>query len=808
MLWATTILPEVEPYGSLFFLHHYKGVTKFVGDGGFLGGAGKKFIYEDSTGQQYLFKPGISKNGLEEPFRAYVQQAVSDLGEKIFGEDHVPVKVVPGPDGKLGTLQKIIPDVQGTLRGKNLEYLTSEQRKRIQQEHVLDWLVGNFDSHGGNFVVDKQGHVWAVDREQAYRYINDKDSARMSLDYHPNGVYHEDPPIYNELYKLHSEGKIALNFQDVLPALKQVEGISDAEFTKILTPYADALYGKGSASAARLLKQALDRKHNLRTEYENFYSKLQTVKAGKLTPFAFADSAPHAPGYVPDMMLSVDEAKKLDKKSLNAIAKAKKIPNWTLMKKDEIAQAIGDPSTAQAMAAQAKARAAAAKKAKNVASQATNSDQDVLFSEGMAKLKPGIINTSIPVDANIVEGQEARAMQYSVDGIMKTRVTMKITSDFHAKIDAALSGLSGAAIKTREFYRNDGSVPNQLNGVSSRKPPFSTGKCNEVVVDGVRILWTNKQTSYWAMRGRLDFIVDTDSGPAAEKKIQAALQKLKLEALTAPRTEEDKNVLKMSRVLWQIDPKANDSLKSADRTEANLRKMLAHYGITQKELDDVKWEEVSPGHHTYVWHGRSKEYEKSGAQYIFSGVRGDDDEQRANIVNMFNPDNPGYIALTSRIDAGIWGNDSSPSSDIEYGGGDNVFCRLVTENAIKQGGRYGASFAGDSYRLIWDTSLLERTDWYAYHGDNYGVANNSTYDNRPGALDFVKGEQSSPQSDNELMFRNGVSTSSVRCITCDNPIKKLFLVDAFQAQGIDEVNGVPIDDFIVVQPNFQKEPWK
>ena len=25
---GNNILPEVEPYGSLFFLHHYKGITK------------------------------------------------------------------------------------------------------------------------------------------------------------------------------------------------------------------------------------------------------------------------------------------------------------------------------------------------------------------------------------------------------------------------------------------------------------------------------------------------------------------------------------------------------------------------------------------------------------------------------------------------------------------------------------------------------------------------------------------------------------------------------------------------------------
>ncbi|MBC2724508.1 hypothetical protein [Desulfosporosinus sp.] len=98
-------------------------------------------------------------------------------------------------------MQPLIPGVIGNLKDINWRRLTTEQIQDIQREHVLDWVVGNFDSHAGNFILIERLQVLGVDKEQAFRYMNDQNSHKMSLEFHPNEQYGEWEPIYNDIYK-------------------------------------------------------------------------------------------------------------------------------------------------------------------------------------------------------------------------------------------------------------------------------------------------------------------------------------------------------------------------------------------------------------------------------------------------------------------------------------------------------------------------------------------------------------------------------------------------------------------------------
>src|SRR5690606_14962237 len=141
-------------------------------------------------------KPAVAKSGGKpEPFRAYVQEAVSQVQARVLGEQFVvPIKAVE-VEGRFGTIQPLL-DVKGDLKKIPLADLTPDQLRMIQQEHVIDWLVGNFDSHPGNHIVLADGRIIGIDKEQAFRYIADPKSWRVSTTYHPNAVYGEAPPIH------------------------------------------------------------------------------------------------------------------------------------------------------------------------------------------------------------------------------------------------------------------------------------------------------------------------------------------------------------------------------------------------------------------------------------------------------------------------------------------------------------------------------------------------------------------------------------------------------------------------------------
>lgn len=244
---------------------------KNMGDGSHLGGAGKKDIYSDNYGRQYIFKPSVSKSGNKELFRAFVQQVVSKIASRILNYgDHVPVHIDTTSDGMVGSVQPLIPGVIGNLKDINWRTLTPEQIQNIQREHVLDWAVGNFDSHAGNFILVERGQVLGVDKEQAFRYTNDTNSLRMSIDYHPNDQYGEWEPIYNDIYRDYAEAKIDLDIGIIDGPLLRLESIPDDEYKHILEPYVKYLNLTDS-----FYQLALVRKNNARVEFQCFFEWLQ-----------------------------------------------------------------------------------------------------------------------------------------------------------------------------------------------------------------------------------------------------------------------------------------------------------------------------------------------------------------------------------------------------------------------------------------------------------------------------------------------------------------------------------------------------
>ena len=53
--------------------------------------------------------------------------------------------------------------------------------------------------------------------------------------------------------------------------------------------------------------------------------------------------------------------------------------------------------------------------------------------------------------------------------------------------------------------------------------------------------------------------------------------------------------------------------------------------------------------------------------------------------------------------------------------------------------------------------------------------------------------------DNEINFRNGISSKMFTGINCDDDYKRDKLLHALRAAGINEVNGVPIEKFVKVK---------
>lgn len=786
------VVPKSEVPDSI------KGL-KNLGSGAHLGGAGEKYIYQDKKGNKFLFKPAVSKAGAVEPFRAYVQMGCSELAKRIFDPgDFIEIKAMFDEKGRLGTLQKLLPDVEGDF--KKLDWhstVATGQIKMIQQEHVLDWVVGNFDSHAGNFILTAGGKIFGIDKEQAFRYLNDPKSRHMSLDYHPNAVYGEQEPIYNTVYREFAEGKIDLDLQAVLPTLKRLEAISDQEYREIFRPYAEALHGQGSKKTEELLNKIVARKQVVREEYRRFFTSLLKQRDPAFKGiFKFADEmtatqAAQAP--ISASTLTEQELKKLTVKSLKVIAKDKQIKYFQSMTKDELVQALAHPELAEQLSERAKlrwkeySRAGAREKAKEPAKP-----QDVIQDFDMVPDTP--FGMAVTKDADKLANLQLNIRRMAIDNKIGFQVQMRVTEPYYQQVEESLK---------RQFKAKGGNFQYYRGGVFDKGLGCYRAKSSQAHrIPGALVAKGNGFEIYYGAPGRaglsyegyLEIRVWNANGEQAAKKFQEILDDLGLSEIKHDPTEEVEKALRLRRLrlLWQHAPKEASRIP-VGATSAELAELCRKAGIDPKRADRLVKKEVFPGYWTYVEPGISEEYRKAGAEYLWAGVGTDP----RTVMLILGGDTPGMLSTFSRMQNGIIGRGGSEEADIRSGGADQGYVRLATRRNL--GKSYERHYKGQGYRLLFDVKELERTDWYAYNADNFGTTDPRTFHNRLSAIDHIKEVDDYYSFGNEIMFRKGISMENLIGITCDSMYQKDRLIEVLQEAGINKIKGIPLDDFIQVK---------
>ncbi|MEW6104751.1 MAG: hypothetical protein AB1563_00060 [Bacillota bacterium] len=760
---------------------------RYVGSGAYLGGAGEKHIYEDASGNKYIFKPAVSKSGVPEPFRAYVQEAASQIAARLYEPgEFVEIKAMT-LRGRLGAVQPLLTGVKGDLKSIKWQSLGADAWKQIQREHVLDWAIGNFDSHAGNFIYLEGGRVLGIDKEQAFRYLYDPKSWRMSLNYHPNAVYGEQEPLYNALYRAFAQNKIDLDLQAVLPVLQRLERIPDDEYRAIFRPYAEALKGKGAA-AEDLLDRVVKRKHEVRECYREFFTKLLKMRDPHFKgTFKFLDemtaqnlrAAPLAA-----KVLSKAELQAMDVASLKKLAKAQKIPYYYYLTKAELVEVLSNPDqlTAVTVAARdrARTRLRAARGARQVSAPTAG---DVLEDLGRATAR----GVSVRKDKDVLEGQQLNLRRIADDGRPGFELTCKITAEYHADVEDALRRL-GARRGEVAFYSGR---------LGARHFSFTRSR-SEIVGRGLVVGLPDAEVVFAndpyqrALHGQLVIRVYGSDGVQGAARLKRVFKDLGLEVLASDPTPEDDRLLRLARLAWQHAPQEELRTRQRGRSASTLENILLSRGIDASRVAKLVEREVWPGYRALVDEGASKHYKALGAEYLFAGV-----DDAKSVVRILSPDSPGLMSTCERYRFGIFKGGASPESDLVKGGADSAFTRLVPRNA--RGKRmFRESYKGGGYRLIIDAAELDRTDWYAYGHDAFGKVYDD-FERRLAAEEFVKRLNREYRPNNEVMFRKGVRKESIIGITCDSHYMRDTLLQEFRRAGIMEVNGQKIEDFIKVQ---------
>lgn len=765
-----------------------------------LGGTGEIKKCVDASGKEWLFKPAEDKGGhTSAPFRAYIQEAASRLQQVI--DPDTAVKVGTGAiGGRFGAFQELV-DTQASNTAMKLQNAldTADDTMRatlekmapqLQREHVTDWLLGNFDAHGGNFVTRSDGTIIGIDKEQAFKYMGDSASHKMSLSYHPNATYGEHPPIYNGFFEAFAKRRIDINPQDSLPFIKRVEAIPDDKYREMFREYAEALHGKGKKAEA-LLDDIVTRKQELRETYRNFYSDLLTVRSGKKTKFVFADEAGAAPKTpLAAKTFSKEALKKMNKADLMQIAKQKSIAYYNNMNKGQLVEAIADPVQAKEMSRQVKERLDAAKKtraeAKRKKAKKTGSAiptiEDVL--QDFSVIPKNRRGMAVRADAGSIESQVLTARFEQQGANQYYTFWGKLTDGDFLRLYAPMKK-AGSKNIWMEFWEADNQAAYFYDTSVIAGLPDLPGQIYKAP-QGTLELVDAKKSDVRAMMGYFRIrIPATKDAPA---RLKALLHDVDADWMLEAPTTAAEQALKVNKALWQHETSmmGNDiAIMSKAEKDAALRR----HGINQKRIDKMHQEEVWPGYSTYIDDEQAEEAVKGGVKYVWSGVNSAD-----SVVAIIK--SGGLASTKERMISGNFVAGASSYDDMCSGGADGVFTRLGVEVSRE---KFGYSFCGKGYRIEINPHVLGRMDWYSYSGDEYGSTKDGTFQKRRSLERMVKEEKKHYNVNNEIIFREGISSDKFIGINCDTESKRQELLDTFRREGITEVNGVPVEKFVKVK---------
>lgn len=198
--------------------------------------------------------------------------------------------------------------------------------------------------------------------------------------------------------------------------------------------------------------------------------------------------------------------------------------------------------------------------------------------------------------------------------------------------------------------------------------------------------------------------------------------------------------------------------------------------------------EVFSGYSTYVEDGKHEEYL---AKY-------GEDVRAVHMLNSMSVDSvyrvltTGLMSTTERFSRGVVKNGISSVLDIDSGGADNVFTRIMNAEQRSK---------IQNHAVVLKPEIFDRTDWYAYNVDSYGSTNEAHFAGRLAPEEIFRrtmGDLEHYSADNEQMFRTGIGVDYIEAIEVDE-LDRDELLEGLYQKGLFEVNGRPIEEVIVAR---------
>lgn len=252
--------------------------------------------------------------------------------------------------------------------------------------------------------------------------------------------------------------------------------------------------------------------------------------------------------------------------------------------------------------------------------------------------------------------------------------------------------------------------------------------------------------------------------------------------------EEALQAHKRSKILAYVDRQGgNEVTKLADRNPEAVAKIwdkaVKRNPLLAEIEADAVLKEVATGHTALYSERLAKHLKDAGITHLSHHSGGGEEVLEQMFIHK-----GGLLSSRERYQRGLIFRGMSTSTDFETGGADSVFLRLQTS-------RGSASGSGLNFDIAHEE--LGRMDAYFFNQDRYGRSGPGARSGRKTAMEMAELAQTRQLSgNNEIMLQRQVAPQSIRRVTTDSGTRSRIL-GKFKAAGIEEINGIPIEDFVV-----------
>ena len=756
-------------------------------------------------------------------------------------------------NGRTGSIQKWRTDLRDDFDFRNIlpQDLTTIELEQIQREHVVDWLIANHDGHSKQFIRSRDGRVHGIDKGQAFKFLGQD---KLSLDYHPNGVCGEEEPFYNKVFRAAKEGKVRVDPNATLRYIHEVEKIADEDYLGLLRPYAEGRFAKDPAGLRHFYDLALERKHNLRRDFEAYYADVLgehgfrfdklTAATGKKKLLSSAEEA------------LVEEARKLgwqgktlpfdsgDVEDQNALIftetfKGKKRTAIKMKIRPDTDRRIDELLRKYV-------QTTAGEKGQPL-------NEDSFFETVLDAVKnvnfhvgDGKYNRT-KIDKALRLRKKLEAMQKSADPKVKEmadhylkwvkeieesvdwdRATNGVFEQYLPKLDAQKPKekppfkVERGKVTHAKRKIGSGTISVEADDVDNRTLFNHNSRMQDghqytvTFEDGTRVRYRPwSDTNLYAQRGELEMILDGDTTPGRVEAMLEKLEQLGIDTRVATAENAEQMYLEKLAYIRKTDKSADyKRLQKSldDRNATTPERVQALRGYWQKEFgvqDITQLSGYNPlgeyqagfldrdakgGYrHQFRFDITEEDLEKQmkGYSLVHDLTNG---ESMSGFIDSIMENNGAMVSTVEKMRMGVAPGGMSPVADMQTGGASYFFTRIKKQPA-----------SDASPALYFKKQMLRRMDAISYDHDAYGkVIDDYVQRNRGTGVDDWK--RFSQRHGNETIFKYSVTLlDNIEFIVARSDNERREIIQTFTRRGIKKLSdGRKVEDIVYTPQSWSK----